>query len=310
MLFTMLKYEFIDPDIQVDSMDFRVIESFLKMTDRTQIGWHYISDIAWIYSNIKNWPRDFKILDAGGGAGGPVQFLMAELGFHVTNIDLNLNNPAFAYQKRYQSIYEVLPSFQNTGYGTFLAGINNKEQRLAPLIKMVKKLMPYKLLSAGRYAIRHEKWKKAINLSNKTGTVNWFRGNLCGIPEVPDNTFDAVVSLSALEHIQLDNLKSAVEEIKRVVKPNGRWAVTTSGTEKTETWFHEQSQGNCFSCRDLERMFGATPQGAQNPQEALVKYQRNSYLQKNLAKFYFKSGKYGMPWGKWDPKYIPVGIFK
>ena len=92
----MLQYEFIDPDIQIASEDFKIIESFLKMTNRTQIGWHYISDITWVYSHIKHWPRDFKILDAGGGAGGPVQFLMAELGFDITNIDLNLNQPAFA----------------------------------------------------------------------------------------------------------------------------------------------------------------------------------------------------------------------
>ena len=125
----MLQYEFINPDLQINSADFQFVESFFKMTDRTQIGWHYITDIMWIYSQIKEWPRDYKILDAGGGRG-PVQFLMAELGFNVTNIDLNLNKPRFAYQKRYQCAYEVLPSFENTSYKTFLNGIDDKEQYL------------------------------------------------------------------------------------------------------------------------------------------------------------------------------------
>ena len=63
----MLQYEFIDPDLQINSADFQFVESFLKMTDRTQIGWHYLTDITWIYSHVKDWPRDYKVLDAGGG---------------------------------------------------------------------------------------------------------------------------------------------------------------------------------------------------------------------------------------------------
>lgn len=307
----MLQYEFIDPDIQINSPDFQFVESFLKMTDRTQIGWHYITDITWIYSHVKDWPRDFKILDAGGG-GGPVQFLMAELGFDVTNIDLNLNKPGFAYQKRYQCTYEALPSFENTNYKAFLNGSDNKEQYLKTAIKnMFKQSMPYKWWSAKRYIEKHEQWRKVTPLTtDRTGRLKWLKGNLCNIPEVPEHAFDAVVSLSAIEHIPLENLKTAFDEIKRVVKPNARWAVTTSGTEKAETYFHESSQGNCFSCAEFENTFGASQKGEQDPQKILQKYQNCGYLKENLAKFYFKSGKYGMPWGKWAPKYIPVGIFK
>ncbi len=308
----MLQYEFIDPDLQINSADFQFVESFLKMTDRTQLGWHYITDITWIYFQIKDWPRDYKVLDVGGG-GGPVQFLMAELGFNVTNIDLNLNNPGVAYQKRYQCTYEVLPSFRNTSYKTFLDESNKtKAQYLRTVIKnMIKQSIPYKWWSAKRYIEKHEQWRKAKKVATtRTGHIKWLKGNLCNIPDVSENTFDAVVSLSAIEHIPLENLKTAFDEIKRVVKPNARWAVTTSGTEKSETWFHEPSQGNCFSSLDIGDIFEAISKGEQNPIEILQKYQNNSYLKENLAKFYFKSGKYGMPWGKWNPKYIPVGIFK
>jgi len=74
--------------------------------------------------------------------------------------------------------------------------------------------------------------------------------------------------------------------------------------------FHEPSQSNCFFSADLEKIFGASQRVKQNPREMLQIYHNRSYLMENLAKFYFKSGKYGMPWGKWDPKYIPVGIFR
>jgi len=33
-------------------------------------------------------------------------------------------------------------------------------------------------------------------------------------------------------------------------------------------------------------------------------------LRDHLAEFYFLSGDNGMPWGKWDPQYQPVGVCK
>lgn len=307
----MFKYEFINPDLQINSTDFKFIESFLKITGRTQIGWHYITDIVWLYSHIKNWPRDYKVLDVGG-SGGAVQFLLAEMGFNVTNIDLNLSPPELVYQKRYKCTYEVLPSFESTTYKTFLEKKRKKNMDLITDLKnIIKKSIVYQWWSTIQYSNKHTYWKKINNLNkNKTGQVKWLKGNLCNIPEIPDKAFDAVVSLSALEHIPLESLKTALSEIKRVSKPEARWAVTTSGTEKLETFFHSQSQGNCFSSIDIQKIFKAVPNEEENPGEILQKYQNNKYLRNNLARFYFKSGKNGMPWGKWDLKYIPIGLFK
>jgi hypothetical protein len=237
---------------------------------------------------------------------------MAELGFHVTNIDLTLSaSPSFACQNRYNCNREQLPSFKNTEYGMSLAEEKLKNQHWEAFVKLVKKTTPYKRWSTKQYNLRHDRWKKIANTSNhKTGNIKWLQGNLCDMPEIPNNTFDAVVSLSAIEHIAFENLKHAVTEIKRVTKAEARWAVTTSGTEKDRIWFHEPSQSNCFSLRDLEKIFEAIPHVVQDPQVILEKYQNNTYLKENLAKFYFKSEKYGMPWGKWNPQYIPVGLLK
>ena len=56
--------------------------------------------------------------------------------------------------------------------------------------------------------------------------------------------------------------------------------------------------------------FGAKTLFTQNPEMILDKYRQCSYLKNNLSEFYKKSGNYGMPWGKWYPKYIPVGLSK
>ena len=96
-----MRYVFLDPDKISKTPDFEFVTTVLMDTGRTQIGWHYFVDLAWIYSRAKNWPTSYRILDAGGGRG-PAQFLLAELGFNVTNLDLVLSEPALRLQKRYR----------------------------------------------------------------------------------------------------------------------------------------------------------------------------------------------------------------
>ncbi len=302
----MLTYDFIDPIEQIESEDFEFVESFLKSTGRTQIGWHYITDLIWIYSKIKKWPRDIHILDAGGG-GGPLQFLLAELGMNVTNIDMVLREPPITLQKRYKTTLKTLPSLVQTSYSEHIS--NPRNSQTGYLKSFIRGTKLAKMRMIRRYSNKHDRWRSSW-MSNEVavGKINWIAGNLCSMPEIPKRTFDAVVSLSALEHIPLDQLGNAIEMIQNVLKKDAKWAVTTSGTEQTNTWFHEPSKGLCFSEEDLRKYFHAYPRNVQYPAIILEKYRNCDYLKVNLAEFYFKSDKYGMPLGIWDPKYIPVGL--
>jgi len=308
----MLTYEFIDPDKQLSSEDFNFVESFLKATGRTQLGWHYITDITWIYSHVKDWPRNYKILDAGGGTG-PVQFLLAEMGFSVVNIDLVLTEPPQVYMGRYKTTHEVLHSFSPTSYIDMLGDTSRISMR-AKLKKIVKSTLLYQLWQQRKYSEynqNHDQWRSSVGISNvPIGTIEWKTGNLCDIPEISSESFDAVVSLSAWEHIPYGILDQAVSEIRRILKSEAKWAVTTSATEKSKTWWHEPSQSNCFSADDLATIFQAYSFQNQFPEIILDSYRDCEYLKDNIAHFYKKSGKYGMPWGIWDPKYIPVGLSK
>ncbi|MBW4549822.1 MAG: class I SAM-dependent methyltransferase [Aphanocapsa sp. GSE-SYN-MK-11-07L] len=304
----MIGYEFIDPEEQLTSNDFCFVESFLKETGRTQLGWHYITDLTWIYSRVNNWSRNLKILDAGGGHG-PVQFLLAEMGFHVTNIDMALFEPPTAYCDRYQINLKTLPSFKPTSYKEFISTEKGNISFGRVLKNLVKQTSLYKFCNSRYYTASHSKWRSSTHLSDVSlGSIQWTIGNLCKMPEIPSGQFDAVVSLSAWEHIPYQDLDVALAEISRVLKPDSLWAVTTSGTEQPGTWWHDQSQSNCFSISDLEKHFGAKKQRVQNPAEILDKYRRCSYLKQNLAEFYKKSDKFGMPLGIWEPRYIPVGL--
>jgi SAM-dependent methyltransferase len=308
----MLTYEFIDPNRQITSKDFEFVESFLNTTNRTQLGWHYITDITWIYSNIKEWPRNYKVLDAGGGFG-PLQFLLAEIGFSVVNIDLVLAKPPQPYVNRYKTTHETFPSFIPTGYINLLDDTSNSwiETKLKRFLKSSSIYQIWRQRKYKNYEKSHDQWRSSLGIDNvPIGTIEWKTGNLCHMPEVPSGSFDAVVSLSAWEHIPYEILSQAISEIRRVLKPEAKWAVTTSGTEKSETWWHEPSQSNCFSADDLVTIFQAHSSQNQIPEIILDSYRDCEYLKDNIANFYKKSGKYGMPWGIWDPKYIPVGLSK
>lgn len=304
----MLTYEFIDPETQLSSEDFLFTESFLKATGRTQIGWHYIIDLTWIYSRVKHWSRSLKILDAGGGSG-PVQFLLAEMGFNITNIDMVLSAPPLAYSRRYQTKLEVLPSYAPTSYKELINSSSKSSFIVSNLKKLLQQNPVYQVLKAKKYQTSHNKWRTAVGLSEQPiGTIEWYVGNLCHLPEFASGSFDAIVSLSSLEHIPTEYLCLALNEIHRIIKPNAHWAVTTSGTEKSSTWLHEPSKGYCFSATDIKSYFGATTSVEQDANIMLTKYQTCDYLKNNLADFYKTSGKFGMPWGIWEPKYIPVGL--
>ena len=73
---------------------------------------------------------------------------------------------------------------------------------------------------------------------------------------------DAVVSISSLEHNTLEDLPAIVTELMRVLKPGGR-LVATVGASKADDWFHEPSQGWCFTEQTLRSIFGSLPTARQ-----------------------------------------------
>jgi len=307
-----LRYECIDPEEQVNSENFSFIERFLKKTNRFALGWHYITDLTWIYAQVKHWPREYKILDAGGG-GGPLQFLLTELGFDVTNIDMVLELPSQRYVDRYEATYTTLPSYCPTDYVVHLKSYKRKLS--GRIINNAKTLIRnnglYQTVKLSQYNSVHNRWRRSASINEiPIGQLNWVQGNLCAIPEIGNASFDAIVSLSAIEHIPEKLLPQALMELRRVLCPDAKWAVTTSCTEQKKSWFHEPSQGMCFSTNDIESLFNSIPVQKQMPDQVLEKYKNCSYLKENISSFYEKSSNNGMPWGKWQPKYIPVGLVK
>jgi 2-polyprenyl-3-methyl-5-hydroxy-6-metoxy-1,4-benzoquinol methylase len=302
------RFQYLDPESIINSPDFLIVESFLKSTKRAEIGWHYIIDLTWLYSIVKDWPRTYQIIDAGGGTG-LTQFMLAELGFNVTNIDLVLTPPNQSIAQRYGTQLRRLPSYKASDYVQHMADRSGMHPFTRKLRDVIKSNYLWGELSAYAYRSRHQAWR-AKQTTLPLGKIDWIQANLCCMPEIESASFDAVVSLSSLEHIPLDLLPSALNELERVLKPQARMAITTSATDAEETWFHEPSKGSCYSSKDLAALFHAQDASGLSATQILDKYQKSDYLRSQLAAFYHTSGDNGMPWGKWNPSYIPIGIWR
>jgi ubiquinone/menaquinone biosynthesis C-methylase UbiE len=136
--------------------------------------------------------------------------------------------------------------------------------------------------------------------------------DLKSLEDISDESLDAVVAVSALEHNTPDDLPGVVAELMRVIKPGGL-LLATLGASRDEDWFHEPSSGWCYSEASLRRIFDLPETASSNYgryDSLLLALRECAELRDNLAKFYFASGNNGMPWGKWDPQYQPVGVCK
>lgn len=261
-----------------------------------QLGWHYPLDLAWIASHLGGL-KGKHILDAGAGMG-VLQWWMAEQGAQVLSAD--------------RADRRDLSCRFRTGY--HVRGFHLED--LIPTGKLVFMRLSDRAQPATirlRGAMRAAATSLAQPFTRKAaGTVTLLHQDLSQMPELQDESFDAVVSVSALEHNNADRLKQIVRELMRVLKPSGV-LLATLGAAKDHDWYHEPSKGWCFTEATLKRAFDL----ADDPWSNYSKYdslfdriRESQELKENLAPMFFESGDNGMPWGIWDPKYQPVGVLK
>ena len=78
------------------------------------------------------------------------------------------------------------------------------------------------------------------------GSVTIYHQNLRKLDKIPDGSVDAMVSISALEHNSPEDLEQVVREPIRVIKPGGSFVATLTAAHDKD-WWHEASQGWCYS---------------------------------------------------------------
>jgi SAM-dependent methyltransferase len=265
------------------------------------LGWHYLLDIAWIlreagcYPHLQRW-EGLKTVDAGAGEG-LLQWYLLEKGAEVISVDRSSRS---LLSLRYRARYSV-------------KGLRKLD--LEPSVLVLKRNI--ELARAGgekvKTAIRGLGGMAAIALAKKTpGKSRIYNQDLSSLPDIPSNSQAVVMAVSALEHNHPDQLGGVVDELMRVLEPGGVLLATLCASSDVD-WYHEPSQGWCYSEASLRKAFKFGDRIRSNYtrySELMAEMKDCAELRDNLADFYFKSGDNGMPYGLWDPKYLPVGICK
>ena len=260
-----------------------------------EFGWHYLLDLTWILHQLGNL-QGKQIMDAGAGTG-IIQWYMALQGAEVLSVD---RTSRAGLPLRFRSRVQV-------------EGVREQDlQSPEPGIHMQKTDQAFirRLPSKIKNLLQNQ-----IDLQrrpNSAGKVRIYNQDLNHLPDIPENSLDAVVAVSALEHNTPEGLVQVVKEIERVLKPGGM-LLATLGTARDQDWWHQPSSGWCYTDASLRKLFDLPKTTSSNYAafDVIMHDLENcAELRDNLASFYYKSENNGMPWGKWDPKYPPVGVRK
>jgi SAM-dependent methyltransferase len=262
-----------------------------------EFGWHYLLDLAWILRHLGP-VRGRRIMDAGAGVG-IMQWHLADRGAEVISVDRQ-SRANLARRFRQQFAVQGL-----------------REQDLAPVAEVKFRSggrASMKVLASGMADRVRAGFTSGIpdNTKSRSGRVILYNQDLKHLADIPDNSIDAVVAVSALEHNPPDELALVIAELLRVLKPAGI-LLATLGAAKDDDWYHVPSNGWCYSEITLRNVFQLSPDLTSNfaAYDVLFSELRSCReLRRNLAGFYFRSGNNGMPWGVWDPQYQPVGVCK
>lgn len=282
----LLSLELLDLDNKVTQEVYRE-----KVARNKNIGWHYMLDLVWTMIKIRDLPAGSWILDAGAG-NGLLQYLLIKNGYRVISVD---------FTKR------IGPRDINW------VAISNGEIYDNEYLQHLKDNYAAENTSLDNEILLRSKMELDEYLGNNLCDLIFYRSDLSDMNLLSDGSVDAVVSISAIEHNDLNTAKNIVYECLRVLKQSGRMMITTSASE-TGSWYHKPSKGWCYSEEALKELFQFKEQPESNYQsfKSLMEAMSTpgNVLHEQLASFYFESGNNGMPWGKWLPKYLPVGIVK
>ena len=256
-----------------------------------ELGWHYLLDLTWIIQKLASVKGKF-IMDAGAGTG-LMQWYLASQGAEVLSVDRGSRS---MLPLRFRLHYNVI------GLRT------SPSPDLQPVGRMTLENLkdPKKALSQGR------EFLSGLGVEKAPGRVIIYNQDLKSLVDVLDDSLDAVVAVSSLEHNSPDDLPGVVAELVRVLKPGGM-LLATLGAGRDQDWFHKPSAGWCYTDASLRRLFDLpmdTPSNYAQYDELFDALRNCAELRDNLAAFYSQSGDNGMPWGKWDPQYQPVGVLK
>jgi len=260
-------------------------------------GWHYILDWAWAIRQIDIPIAGNVVLDAGAGIGF-LQWYLASQGARVVSVDRSDRTCIPYHLVKHFNVEGLTPAETPLSFIDMINPINDR----APVLKKIKSL-GRGILGALRYS----------GHIPATGSVKFYNSNLEELPRIDDNSIDLIVSISALEHNkEVESIRKIFHELHRVLKPGGKMIMTLPASENQD-WFFEPAYSWCFSDSTIRYIFDLadeTPSNFDQYQKYFEEIKNSSELKRSISWRYYFSRNSGMPSGRWNPQYLPVGIVK
>ena len=259
------------PQIALDVMGF-------SQKFQIQLGWHYLLDLSWILERLQALPIPSRILDAGAG-NGLLQYILASMGHSVVSVDVFPRTAPPSATACVPVHYSACPFLKKTSYLTYRKG-----------------------------TVEHSAWLPA-RVKIQPGEIEYHQACLDDLACLESGEFDAVVSVSALEHNCPEKIPQIMSELRRTAKCAAPMLLTISTSPKggehtpSHSWLLTENEiVNAYSMpNDYKTNFAQMGQISKEMRSPLR-------LHRWLASSYYRDGDNGMPWGKWNPQYLPLAL--
>ncbi|MBZ0220843.1 MAG: methyltransferase domain-containing protein [Candidatus Methylomirabilis sp.] len=308
------RIELLDTSLIENREKLALIDRWKKVLD-LEIGWHYDLDIIWALREVERLglKKGALVMDAGAG-NGLLQFLLAVSGYNVLSVDF-AGRKAPPAAKRIFEMEEEEHDIGATGnpYRHFI-----KHNRGGIDARKVARWLrsPFKAAgAASRKALRlvdPDLISEALSSRKRSyGRVRYVKGDFTDLKNIESGSVDCIVSISALEHNGFEAIRKSVTEFTRVLKKGSAMAITISAARDAD-WYFKPCEGWCLSAGTIRDLFGMgdCPSNFERYDELFTKLKRSREIEARISRHYKMSGENGLPWGVYDPKYQPVGVFK
>jgi len=134
------------------------------------------------------------------------------------------------------------------------------------------------------------------SIGKKYPNLHLISQNIPPLTDIPDESFDYILSFQVIEHVKNDEL--FIKEVKRVLKPNGKFIVSTPNRIKSITrnpWHIRE-----YTATEFEKLIGKyfnniEAYGIQGSEKALQYYEENRKAVEKILRFDVLNLHYRLP---------------
>jgi ubiquinone/menaquinone biosynthesis C-methylase UbiE len=294
------EFEILSTELLNDKYAKKEVYYWIKMF-AAAVGWHYPLDLIWQYKKIKalNLPKGSIILDAGAGYG-VMQYILAGNGYNVISVDFLKRKKPLLHSYIFKISNEEDKNLESD-YTEHL--IKNSKFKFSKVFNKLKLILVNSSILFYLNGLLNKK---------NYGSIKFIQADFKDLSSIPSNYVDAIVSTSAVEHNPShESLKKGISEFNRVLKPNSAMFITTSFTNK-DCVFDKPSKGYLYDEKTLLNIFNLVnyESNLSEYSTAFKKIHSCSFLKKNIPYYYKDNPNCGLPYGIWNPYYLPIGVVK